>query len=370
MLFAFAVYALSHRVAFVANRIDSFLALCCAFATLHYFYLFDRNNGDLNWVVGAYITVSAVCAVLQTARSLLAYSIFVAGLSALMTLRPSGTAYVVFLPGMLTTLLLANLGLYSRLKLHSRLQQDHKRIESLFEEGQRTKKALMRANRDLESFSYSVAHDLRSPLRTITGFSQILLEDFAPRLDDEGKQHLNNIANGAQTMAKLIDALLNLAKLTRAEVKRERVNLAEIAESILEQLARSQPDRRVELVVMNHERMTVNADPELVGVLLSNLLGNAWKFTDRTKSARIEIGCRSSSGTMEYFVKDNGAGFDMAQAKTKLFAPFQRLHTAKEFPGTGVGLATVQRIVDRHGGRVWAEGVVNEGATFYFTLET
>lgn len=221
------------------------------------------------------------------------------------------------------------------------------------------------ANRELEAFSYSVAHDLRAPLRSIDGFSQALLEDCADRLDEEGKVYLGYVRESAQQMAQLIDDLLSLSRVTRAELHRSRVDLAAIARAALAHLQRDQTDRTVDLVIPGE--MAVLGDAGLLKVVLENLLGNAWKFTRKCSRARIEFGRMPQEGQPVYFIRDNGAGFDMAYAE-KLFAVFQRLHRVSEFEGTGIGLAIVLRIIRRHGGRVWAEGEVGSGATFYFTL--
>jgi two-component system, NtrC family, sensor kinase len=226
--------------------------------------------------------------------------------------------------------------------------------------------ALEGANRELESFSYSVAHDLRAPLRSIDGFSQALLDEYADRLDDEGRQYLQFVRESAQRMALLIDDLLALSRVTRAELRRESVDLGAIARATVARLERDNPDRRVEVTIP--EGLRAEADPRLVGVVFDNLLGNAWKFTSKTDGARIWLGTLPSDSPRTYFVRDNGAGFDMNFAH-KLFGVFQRLHSTSEFDGTGIGLAIVNRIVNRHGGRVWAEGEVGKGATFYFTLD-
>jgi light-regulated signal transduction histidine kinase (bacteriophytochrome) len=230
---------------------------------------------------------------------------------------------------------------------------------------QQAKAATEAANRELEAFSYSVAHDLRSPLRSIDGFSLALLEDCADVLDDAGKQHLRFVREAAQDMAALIDGLLSLSRVTRSELRRETVDLAELARNIFAQLRGAAPGRSVETVVP--EELAAEGDARLLRSLLENLLGNAWKFTGRRAGARIEVGVARTGAERTYFVRDNGAGFDMVYAG-KLFGAFQRLHSAAEFEGTGIGLATVQRIILRHGGRVWAESEVGRGATFYFTL--
>jgi len=220
-------------------------------------------------------------------------------------------------------------------------------------------------NRELEAFSYSVAHDLRAPLRSIDGFSQALLEDCGDRLDDIGKQHLRYVRESAQDMAVLIDGLLSLSRVTRTELRHEPVDLARLARAVFTQLRKIAPDRIVTTLVA--EALAVEGDPALLRQVLENLIGNAWKFTGGGNAATIEFGVLEGSQPPTYFVRDNGAGFDMAYVG-KLFGVFQRLHSTQEFEGTGIGLATVQRIVARHGGRVWAEGAVGRGATFYFTL--
>jgi signal transduction histidine kinase len=222
-------------------------------------------------------------------------------------------------------------------------------------------------NEELESFSYSVAHDLRAPLRAIDGFGLALLEDYADKLDDEGMQYLRYVREAAQQMARLIDDLLGLSRVARGELRRERVDLTGIARSVAAGLRRADRERRVELVVA--EGLLAEGDANLMTIAIENLIGNAWKYTGKTEAARIEVGFiegeRDEPRT--YFVRDNGAGFDMAYAG-KLFGMFQRLHANTEFDGNGIGLATVQRIIRRHGGRIWAEGAVGCGATFFFTL--
>jgi len=221
-------------------------------------------------------------------------------------------------------------------------------------------------NDELESFSYSVAHDLRAPLRSIDGFSLALLEDCGENLNEDGKQYLRYVRESAQHMARLIDDLLALSRVTRAELDRAEIDLSSIARSVAERLARAAPDRQVELLVV--DQLVANCDGRLMTIVFENLIGNAWKFTGKRSNACIEIGA-TGENPRTYFVRDNGAGFDMSYA-SKLFGVFQRLHSAAEFEGTGIGLATVQRIVRRHGGRIWAEGEVGCGATFFFTLES
>ncbi|MBL8951013.1 MAG: PAS domain S-box protein [Myxococcaceae bacterium] len=225
--------------------------------------------------------------------------------------------------------------------------------------------SLKRANDDLESFSYSVAHDLRTPLRAINGFSNLLLENYQETLDAEGRDWLGRITGATRKMGQLIDALLSLAKTTRAEMKVEPVDLSAVFRAAAAAATTAAPRDGVELVIA--PGLVANADPQLVRVLADSLMANAWKFTARKPKAHIHFGGEERDGQRCFFVRDDGAGFDMAYAR-KLFLPFQRLHTEAEFSGTGVGLATVAGVVRRHGGRVWAEGRVGEGATFFFTL--
>ena len=221
------------------------------------------------------------------------------------------------------------------------------------------------ANKELEAFSYSVSHDLRAPLRAIDGFGQALLEDYANKLDDEGKDYLQRVRMGSQQMGQLIDDLLNLSRVSRKELSLATVDLGSLAQAIAAELKRSEPERQVEFVVA--EGLFAKGDERLLRVALENLLGNAWKFTGKGSKARIEFGMTPTDGRQVFYVRDNGAGFDMAYAD-KLFGAFQRLHKSSEFAGSGIGLATVQRIIHRHGGRVWAEGAAGKGATFHFTL--
>ena len=224
---------------------------------------------------------------------------------------------------------------------------------------------LQAANKELEAFSYSVSHDLRAPLRHIDGFSQALLEDYSDKLDEGGKSYLREVRSASQEMAQLIDDVLQLARVTRSEMRSEVVNLSDLARAIAAELKKREPERSVSLNLK--EELTTRGDKRLLRIVLNNLLGNAWKFTSKRAEAQITFDREQRNGETTYFIRDNGAGFDMAYVG-KLFGAFQRLHTTGEFEGTGIGLATVQRIVSRHGGRVWAEGAVNKGATFYFTL--
>jgi PAS domain S-box-containing protein len=234
------------------------------------------------------------------------------------------------------------------------------------DEVRRARDAAEAANRELEAFAYSVSHDLRAPLRSIDGFSQALLDDYPDRLDESGRHYLERVRANAQRMSQLIDDLLDLSRVSRSELHREQIDLSAAAREIVTELRRTHPDRDVEVVIAEGLRAT--GDGRLLGVALQNLLGNAWKFTAKKERARIELGRTDQNGKSAFYVKDDGAGFDPRYAD-KLFGAFQRLHSPKEFDGNGIGLATVQRIVLRHGGRVWAEGEVGRGATFYFTLQ-
>jgi PAS domain S-box-containing protein len=223
------------------------------------------------------------------------------------------------------------------------------------------------ANRELETFSYSVSHDLRAPLRAIDGFSHLLDEEFGTRLDDKGRGYLRRVRAGAQRMGELIDALLELSRLSRRELTCGRVDLSRIAAEALRELAEHHPERRTEFRI--EPGLVAEADPVLIKVVLDNLFDNAWKFTAGRTVTQIEFGSVDHEGRRAYFVRDNGAGFDMAYVG-RLFGAFQRLHPVDRFPGSGIGLASVARIIHRHGGRVWAQGQLEQGATFYFTLGT
>ncbi len=224
---------------------------------------------------------------------------------------------------------------------------------------------LQAVNRELEAFSYSVSHDLRAPLRSIDGFSLALLEDCGHQVDETGRDYLNRVRAASQRMGHLIDDLLNLSRITRSDMHRERIDLSALARTIVEEMRATGPLREVEISI--EPGLFVEGDPRLLRVALENLLGNAWKFTGRQERASIEFGSARNEGETIFYVRDNGAGFDMNYSD-KLFGAFQRLHSMNEFKGTGIGLATVQRIIHRHGGRIWADGAVDRGATFYFTL--
>ena len=221
------------------------------------------------------------------------------------------------------------------------------------------------ANRDLESFSYSVSHDLRQPLRGLNGFSRVLLDDYSDSLDSSGRDYLRRIQAASSHMSHLIDGMLNLSQVSRVGLDRVPVDLSALASSVADDLKNTDPARQANVTIAPN--LSATGDPRLLLVLLQNLLHNAWKFTSTRSTAHIECGQMLQNGTPIYFVRDDGVGFDMTYAH-KLFGAFQRLHTSREFPGTGIGLATVQRIVHRHGGRVWAESQLEQGTTFYFTL--
>jgi signal transduction histidine kinase len=244
-------------------------------------------------------------------------------------------------------------------------RQAEEQVECQKNELARSNVELASANTELESFSYSVSHDLRAPLRAIDGFSHALLDDCADRLDDVGKDHLNRIRAATQKMGSLIDDLLNLSRLSRTAMQTQSLDISALVRSIASDLQNAQPERQVELRIQDDLRTT--ADPGLLRVALGNLLSNAWKFTSKRASAHIEVGQAEIDDTEAFFVRDDGVGFDPAYAD-RLFGAFQRLHGMTEFAGTGIGLATVQRIIHRHGGRIWAESEVDCGATFYFTL--
>jgi PAS domain S-box-containing protein len=239
---------------------------------------------------------------------------------------------------------------------------DRKRAE---ESRQQHTRDLEEANKELESFSYSVSHDLRAPLRGIDGFSNALLEDYASKLDEQGKDFLNRIRQSSQLMGQLIDDMLKLSRINRAEMHPDKVDLSGIALSISEELRRSKPERAAEFIIAPH--VIAYGDRALLDALLRNLLENAWKFTCKCQLTRIEFGLSRGDDGAVYFIKDNGIGFDMKYSD-KLFKPFTRLHVQEEYPGTGIGLANVLRIIQRHRGRVWAEGDPGKGAAFYFTL--
>jgi len=226
-------------------------------------------------------------------------------------------------------------------------------------------KQLEDSNKELESYSYSIAHDLRGPLRTITAFSQILLEDADKKLNDQEKDSLYRIVNAGKFMAELIDDILELSRITRINIEYNEVNLSALAEECLQRLRSTEPDRNVDIQIQ--QNMRAKGDLRLLRIVLQNLLSNSWKFTRECDSPKIQFGVTNNEEKPAYFVKDNGVGFDVKYAD-KIFGIFQRLHTREEFDGTGIGLASVQRVVNRHGGKVWVNAKDHKGATFYFTL--
>ncbi|WP_455211166.1 PAS domain S-box protein [Kaarinaea lacus] len=256
----------------------------------------------------------------------------------------------------------AAMDITERVKTAQELEQYREHLEELVE--QRTDE-LTRVNKELEAFSYSVSHDLRAPLRSIDGFSQVLVEDYFDKLDEEGKDYLQRVRQGAQRMAQLIDDMLKLSRLTRSHLQHENINISELATEICTALQKEASDRTVQFDITPN--VFAYGDEGLLTVVLDNLISNAWKYTSKTSHGVIEVGALADDKETTYWVKDNGAGFNMKYVD-KLFGAFQRLHHTHEFEGSGIGLATVARIIHRHGGRVWAEGVENQGATFYFTL--
>jgi signal transduction histidine kinase len=250
-------------------------------------------------------------------------------------------------------------------RLEQRVAERTEELEHRNDALRRNAAELLAANTELDAFAYSVSHDLRAPLRSIDGFSQVVLEDYAPLLGDAGRDALQRVRVASQRMATLIDDLLKLARVTRAEMRTERVDLSGIAREIALDIQRATPDREVEFAITPD--LEAQGDSRLLRVVLDNLLRNGWKYSAKRPKPRVEFSAVDQNGDRVFVIRDNGAGFDMRYAD-KLFGVFQRLHSATEFEGTGVGLATVRRIVNRHGGRIWAEAVVDQGATFYFTL--
>lgn len=246
--------------------------------------------------------------------------------------------------------------------LMQELEHYKQHLEELVE--QRTHE-LQNINKELESFSYSVSHDLRAPLRSIDGFSQALLEDYENQLDDLGQHYLIRLRTASQTMGELIDNMLILSRVTRHDIQQQTVNMSDIAESIAENLR--QQDKARNVTFEFQDELKIQGDAHLIKIMLDNLIGNAWKYSSKTAQAKIEFGKIRQKGEDVYYIKDNGSGFDMKYA-SKLFVAFQRLHSAIDYAGSGVGLATVYRIVNRHNGRIWAEAAPDKGATFYFTL--
>jgi K+-sensing histidine kinase KdpD len=259
---------------------------------------------------------------------------------------------------------------YAKLLIH-KLEKKNLELEAAsaeLEQRVRERTAqLEAANHELDAFCHSVSHDLRAPIRHIAGFIQILQEKHGDKLDAKGKECLRHVSDASGRMAELINDFLDLSRVNRSDLIRESVNLSDLARRVVSGLQKANPKREVEVVIANN--ILVNSDCRLLLIVLENLLGNAWKFTSRQSHARIEIGSiTDADGRRAYYVRDNGAGFDMRYAD-KLFGVFQRMHRQDEFPGTGVGLATVRRIINRHGGRIWVEAAPDRGAAFFFTLE-
>ena len=250
-------------------------------------------------------------------------------------------------------------------ELEQRVEERTHELQERNESLRRNAAQLLAANTELDAFAYSVSHDLRAPLRSIDGFSQILLEDYAGKLDEAGQESLHRVRAASQRMGTLIDDLLKLARVTRAEIRTEDVDLSGMAQDIVADLQRTTPERQVEFAIA--PGLKARGDARLLRVALENLLRNSWKYTAKQPQPRVQFASVEANGGRAFMVRDNGAGFDMKYAD-KLFGVFQRLHSAADFEGTGIGLATVRRIITRHGGRIWAEGAVDQGATFYFTL--
>ncbi|TMB87834.1 MAG: response regulator [Chloroflexi bacterium] len=273
-----------------------------------------------------------------------------------------GAVDFVFAP-VVPAILRAKVGVFVDLyRAQQELRRYRTQLEELVEE--RTT-ALTAINRELEAFSYSVSNDLRAPLLAFDGLSKALLDDYGGRLDDRAKDYLQRMRRASQRMGSVFDGLQSLFRVTSGDIHRERVDISAIADEVLDELRVSSPDRNVSANVT--PGLAVSADARLVRIMVGNLINNAWKFTGKKPDATIEIGREVVDGEARQFVRDNGVGFDMLYSH-KLFGAFQRLHSQDEFPGLGIGLATVRRIVNRHGGRCWAEGAVGEGATFYFVL--
>jgi light-regulated signal transduction histidine kinase (bacteriophytochrome) len=267
-----------------------------------------------------------------------------------------------FLSELLTPFEMAYLGFR---EANEQLRARSAELEQHNAELEQAKEKAEAAVRELEAFSYSVSHDLRAPLRSVDGFSQALLEDAAEHLDETARGYLTRVRAASQRMGELIDSLLELSRINRAELNRAPVNLALLAESTVVELRSLEPARQIEIAI--EPAIDAPGDRRLLQILLANLIGNAWKFTGKTDAPRIDVGCERRDDENVYYVRDNGAGFDMSYAR-RLFTPFQRLHADTDFPGTGIGLATARRIIERHGGRIWAEGEIGRGATVFFTL--
>jgi signal transduction histidine kinase len=351
VLTAWLLLAASYRSRWVAARLSTLFTGWVCLLVAHYCYLIDGNHGDPTWWVGGFVTFAAASMCLASPSEVGVFSAFALGCVTVAAAREGRIRTSIYVPGLATILLLAFVTKRAQRRAELEIGRARDDAEA--------------ANRELEAFNYSVAHDLRGPLRAIAGFSQILVEDYGTHLDGAGHGHLERIRKAATHMAELLDSMLSLSRVTRASLHSQRVDLSALALSTARALEESQPDRSVRFVIEGG--LEEQGDPALMGAVMENLLGNAWKFTRNKAESLIEFGADRRDGTTLYFVRDNGAGFDMAFA-SKLFGVFQRLHSESEFEGTGVGLATVQRIVERHGGRIWAEGEVDKGACFHFTI--
>lgn len=341
-------------VAYFSGELPSPLIFFYLWVLIYSAYFFERRTAGLE-IVFVGINFAVLISIREPTSG---EAWWVVGMGSMLV--ATGLVAAMRLRGeVLVASLLRNVRERERAQREVALHRDH--LEELVEE--RTA-ALRIANSELEAFSYSVSHDLRAPLRSLDGFSQALIEDYGGRLEGEGEDYLRRIRTASQRMALLIDDMLLLSRLSRSDMSRDEVDLSRIALEVAAELREAEPGREVTVEVA--PGLVADADPRLVRVLMQNLIGNAWKFTSKREAATIEV-ARANPEADAFMVRDDGVGFDMAYSD-KLFGAFQRLHSAGDFEGTGVGLATVQRIVNRHGGRVWAEAEPDSGATFYFTL--